>query len=122
MSALRRGSIVWAALPDPQGRNPKRRPAVVVSDRETSQKGTVDCVAVSTSVPDPPPADCVALPWDSHGRTSTRLRRRCLAVCSWAVTVAADQVEHAGGYVPADVMRRILELVEKIERDRGANP
>lgn len=96
--------------------------AVVFSDRETLLSGTVDAVAVSTSVPDPPPAGCVPLPWDPHGRASTRLRRRCVAVCSWAVVLNADEVEDTGGYVPAAEMRRIIDLVEKIERDRGANP
>lgn len=120
MPVPRRGSIVWAMLPDPHGRNPKRRPAVVVSDRQTSE--SLDVVAVSTSVSDPPPNDCVPLPWDPHGRASTRLRRRCVAVCSWAVVLTADQVEDTGGYVPAGELQRIFDLMEKIERERGANP
>src|SRR5687767_12278805 len=111
MPLPRRGSIVWATVRDPRGRNPKRRPAVVVSDRETS--GAIDVVAVSTSVTDPPPSDCVPLPWDPQGRASTRLRRRCVAVCSWAVILAADELEDTGGYVPAADLQRILDLMEK---------
>ncbi len=92
----------------------------MVSDREMSQ--AIDVVAVSTSVADPPPGDCVLLPWDPQGRASTRLRRRCVAVCSWAAILAADQVEDSGGYVPAGELQRMLDLIETIERERGANP
>ncbi len=34
MAVLSRGTIVWVEITDPQGRNPKCRPAVVVSPNE----------------------------------------------------------------------------------------
>lgn len=62
MPGLRRGSIVWATLPDPHGRNPMRRPFLVLGSDGAIARGVIDGVAVSTTVPEPPPEDCVPLP------------------------------------------------------------
>jgi mRNA-degrading endonuclease toxin of MazEF toxin-antitoxin module len=37
MSQPCHGRIVWVELPDPQGRNPKRRPAVILTPTEEIQ-------------------------------------------------------------------------------------
>jgi mRNA-degrading endonuclease toxin of MazEF toxin-antitoxin module len=62
---LSRGAIVWVEITDPQGRNPKCRPAVVVSPNEDIKPDAeLWVVGVSTEV-DAAPADVsVELPWD----------------------------------------------------------
>jgi mRNA-degrading endonuclease toxin of MazEF toxin-antitoxin module len=82
MSFPCRGRIVWVELPDPQGGNPKRRPAVIVSEvPEDRPDAEVWVVAVTTQV-DAAPADAsVELPWhrDRHPRpASGSVARRCV--------------------------------------------
>ena len=65
MSQLCRGRIVWVELLDPQGRNRKCRPAVIVTpDTDIREDGEVWVVGISTQL-DQAPADVqVELPWD----------------------------------------------------------
>ncbi len=60
----RYGEIVLVAdLLDPQGRNPKDRPCVVVTDpKSPAPDGTQLVVAISTIVPDPLPLDMSCCP------------------------------------------------------------
>jgi mRNA-degrading endonuclease toxin of MazEF toxin-antitoxin module len=93
---------------DPRG-NEKRRPVVVVTgDDEITSHVTVVAVAVTTTFPDPPPADHVPLPWDPTGRSATRLTRRSAAVCTWILAVPVDDLEPTGGNVPPAVLLEIL--------------
>jgi len=64
MLTPRYGDIVLvSAMIDPQGRNPKDRPAVVVTrDDEIHEDGTLEVAAITTWLPDPLPEDHVLLP------------------------------------------------------------
>ena len=84
MSQLSRGRIVWVELLDPQGRNPKCRPAVIVTpDADIRADGEVWIVAISTQLDEAAAEDQVELPWDRRGHPRTGLRERCAAVCTW---------------------------------------
>src|SRR5438552_7296188 len=84
VSQLCRGRIVWVQLPDPQGRNPKCRPAVVVTpDADIRADGEVWVVAISTQLDQAPAEAQVELPWDRRGHPRTGLRERSAAVCTW---------------------------------------
>ena len=49
MATLGRGSIIWAIVADPQGRNPKVRPLVVLtSTADIQPAGKVQCVAITS--------------------------------------------------------------------------
>ena len=55
MSQLCRGGIVWVDLLDPQGRNRKCRPAVIVTpDADIQPNGEVWVVAISTQLSESP--------------------------------------------------------------------
>jgi mRNA-degrading endonuclease toxin of MazEF toxin-antitoxin module len=72
------GRIVWVEVADPQGRNPKRRPAVIVTPTEEIQPdGMVRVVAISTQFEAAPPEVQVELPWDRRGTAKTQLRQPC---------------------------------------------
>lgn len=118
-SPLQQGRIVYAELLDPQGRNPKRRPAVVLTPTaEIQSDGEVVVAAISKQVDQAPPEVSVEIPWQHDGHPRTKLNRRGVAVCSWLVTlpVASIQPGDVGGVVPFAQMARILEIVRALER------
>ena len=63
MSQLGRGRIVWVELLDPQSRNAKCRPAVIVTpDADIREDGEVWVVAISTQLDEAPVGAQVELP------------------------------------------------------------
>ena len=95
---LRRGRIVWIELLDPQGRNPKRRPAVVLTDTPDIRADGVLLVAgVSPALGLAAPGLGVALPYNPTGRVSTKLRKPCEVVCDWLASVPLAAVEPTEG-------------------------
>jgi mRNA-degrading endonuclease toxin of MazEF toxin-antitoxin module len=112
---LVRGRIVWVELLDPQGRNPKRRPAVVLTaTEEIATSDLIAVVAVSTAVSESPREHCVELPWHRQHHPRTRLSERCVAVCNWVEAVPKEAVEITGGVVPGkpllEILRKVAEL------------
>lgn len=111
MSTPSRGRIVWAEFPDPQGRNPKCRPAVIISSDDEIQTGAdVWVVAITTRVDQAPDVE-VALPWHAQGHPRTGLNERCVAVCSWRVRIPVTSIQGYAGVVPGKQLLQILGLV-----------
>lgn len=109
---LRRGRIVWAAVRDRNGIEKQRPVIVVTATGEIREDELFEAMAITTTFPDPPPQDHIELPWDSRGRTLTKLRRRSAAVLSWIVEIqASDAIEYHSD-VPMRLMTRILEALE----------
>ncbi len=113
MLPLCRGRIVWVELLDPQGRNPKRRPAVIVTpDEEIQPDGEVWVVAISSQLDAAPAEDQVELPWDRRGHPKTKLKERCAAVCSWMERVSVASIQEYAGIVPG---RQLLDIQNRIK-------
>ena len=119
MSApLQQSRIVWVELLDPQGRNPKRRPAVVITPTaEIRSDGEVVVAALSSQIDQSPPDVSVSVPWHRDGHPRTKLNRRNVVVCSWlvAVPVVAIRPDDIGGIVPFAEMARVLEIVRSLQ-------
>jgi mRNA-degrading endonuclease toxin of MazEF toxin-antitoxin module len=113
VSPLCRGRIVWVELLDPQGHNPKCRPAVIVTpDAEIVNDGEVWVVAISTQLAEAPPEAQVELPWDRRGHPRTGLRERCAAVCTWMEKVRVSSIQGSAGVVPG---RQLLVILTRIQ-------
>lgn len=85
--------VIVTGLLDPQGRNPKDRPCVVVTPPVEAGEGeTIDVVAITTLLPDPLPPDHVPLPWHAQDHPRTGLNKRNAAVCSWFAEVSSSRV------------------------------
>ncbi len=115
MSQLCRGRIVWVELLDPQGRNRKCRPAVIVTpNADIRADGEVWVVAVSTQLDEAPAEVQVELPWDRRGHPKTGLRERCFAICTWMEKVRVAAIQGCAGIVPGrqllDIQTRIMPL------------
>lgn len=122
-SPLQQGRIVWVELLDPQGRNPKRRPAVVLTPSGEIRDDEVVVAALSSQVDHSPPEVSVELPWHRDGHPRTKLNRRNVVVCTWLTTlkVTAITPDDIGGTVPFAQMARILEIVRALQGD-STNP
>ncbi len=115
MSNLCRGRIVWVELLDPQGRNPKCRPAVILTgDADIRPDGELLVVGISTLLDAVPPENKVELPWERQGHTRTGLKERCAAICTWKDSVSVASIKGYAGIVPARQLLAILDRVNAI--------
>jgi hypothetical protein len=110
------GVIVEAPVADPRG-NVKPHPVVILIDKaEILLDQPVPGVVISSSIPNPLPAKCIAVPWSRDGHPYTGLNRRCAAVCDWLVTVPPSEMLFIRGKLPD---RYLLEILAKV---RELNP
>ena len=115
MPPLQQGRIVWVEIHDPAGRNPKLRPAVVLSQMDSLPAGEpFVAVAVTSTLPDPLTPFMVELPWHRKGHPRTRLNRRCAAVCNWLLEITVGQVRDTAGIVPDPQLNDILQRVRDL--------
>jgi mRNA-degrading endonuclease toxin of MazEF toxin-antitoxin module len=113
VSQLGRGRIVWVELLDPQSRNAKCRPAVIVTpDADIREDGDVWVVAISTQLDEAPVEAQVELPWERRGHPRTGLKERCAAVCTWMEKVRVSSIQGYAGTVPG---RQLLEILTRIK-------
>jgi hypothetical protein len=110
-----RGQIVLARVLDPQKRNEKLRPLVIVTASEKILPGQPFLtVAITGTFEFPLPEDCVELPWGPKGRCRTGLTKKAVAVCSWLEQITEDDIESNQGVVPPHEMLEILEKVKHL--------
>jgi hypothetical protein len=113
MENLKQGSIVYVKVLDLQGKNPKRRPVVVLSPPDQVKPGEPFIgVAVSTRPQDPLPPECVRLPSNRQKHGSSGLSERCVAVCNWPVQFYAEDIEEARGMIYGELLYEIIEKVK----------
>jgi mRNA-degrading endonuclease toxin of MazEF toxin-antitoxin module len=117
VATLTQGRIVWATVPDPQGRNPKDRPLVVISD---SSKSAADddlvVVAVTTQAHEAPREHCVALPWARGPGCITKLTEPSATVCTWLCTINKSAIRKVGGLVPPKFVKEILAKIDEMPK------
>jgi hypothetical protein len=120
------GRIVYVTVPDPQGRNAKQRPCVIVRRQpEDVPDAALAVVALTSTVDEIPPADRVDIPYpraqlngDPHPMTG--LVCECAAACHWQTVVRESQVENVAGRVPTYLLDRILARVLELVAERAA--
>ncbi|MCI0737650.1 MAG: type II toxin-antitoxin system PemK/MazF family toxin [Gemmataceae bacterium] len=116
MPKPQRGRIIIAELLDPQGRNRKPRPLVIVSPNEEIEASVPFwCVAVTGALPKKPPEGCVLLRYHPKGHPRTGLRKRCAAIPSWLVQVCEEDIVRYLGSVSTSEMNQILSGIEDLE-------
>jgi mRNA-degrading endonuclease toxin of MazEF toxin-antitoxin module len=118
VSTPERGRIIWAEVPDPQGRNPKKRPLIILTPtEEILPDGPVQCVVISSQFNQAPAEVQVSLPWQAQGHPRTGLRKRCAAVCTWLVSISQSGIESYGGLVPAKQLLQIEQIIDELKAD-----
>jgi mRNA-degrading endonuclease toxin of MazEF toxin-antitoxin module len=115
VSPLQQGRIIWATICDPNGKNPKERPAVIVTaTAELRADGPIVVVAITSRLKDPLSPDHVELPWQRGGHPRTGLKKRCAALCAWLIVIRPSDITEYAGVVPESKMRAILERIPRI--------
>jgi mRNA-degrading endonuclease toxin of MazEF toxin-antitoxin module len=110
---LVRGLIIWATTPDPAGRNPKRRPVVLLTSQEEVPAGNpLIGVGITGTLPAPLPSDYVLLPWHRSRHPYTGLTKKCAAWCNWRVTIPPNDELEVMGRVPDNVFAEICNKVK----------
>jgi hypothetical protein len=79
----------------------------MITDDEIATGGELVVVAVTTTFADPPPENCVPVPWHPRGHPVTKLTRRSAAVCDWIVAIDPHEIGGFAGDVPSKIMRLI---------------
>jgi len=112
-----RGRIVWVEITDPQGENPKCRPAVIITPTEAIRPDEPDCevwvLGVTTRTEDTSAELAVELPWAPDRRhPKTGLSERCAVVCNWWKRIRLGSIREYAGVVPG---RQLLEILGKVK-------
>lgn len=113
---LEQGMIVLADVLDPQGRNPKQRPMVIISATDEIRAGKpFVCVAITGTLANPLADDCVLLRYHRNKPVQTGLRKRCAAKCTWQEQITDQNVHKIIGRVPSKELLAILLKVNALE-------
>jgi mRNA-degrading endonuclease toxin of MazEF toxin-antitoxin module len=123
MHTLIQGRIVWAEVLDPQGRNAKERPLVVLTDhpKTLSDDHELLTVAITSQSSQADSEHCTALPWSRNPGCITKLNSPSVAVCSWTCVVKKGAIQKIGGLVPPHVMQQILAKIKAIKSEGGGS-
>jgi len=106
--------VILVAVTDPRGKNPKPRPAVILTHTEELSRAEEFVVAaISTTFSEPLPPDYVELPWAEDGRAMTGLRQPSVVKCRWLKRVRRDEILRVAGHIPPRLMLKIMQLVTK---------
>jgi mRNA-degrading endonuclease toxin of MazEF toxin-antitoxin module len=115
VSLLQQGRIIWATMRDPNGQNPKERPAVIVTATAEIQSGhPIVVVAITGTLPNPLPSEYVELPWHRNKHPKTGLKKRCAAQCTWLCTLYESDIKEYAGVVPNAKMLAILAKIPRL--------
>ncbi len=103
---------------DPQG-NEKTRPVLVISatediPSEEEPHRLLVGVAISTAFHKPLDPNQVPLPWAANGSARSGLRRECVAVCKWIVTLRPEDVIEVKGVVSGRILDEVLSRLPSV--------
>jgi hypothetical protein len=118
MSSPCHGRVVWVTISDPQGRNPKCRPAVILTPTdEITPDGEVWVVGITTSFELAPPEVQTELQFDPRGNCRSGLRERSWAVSTWVARVPLSAIEGYAGTIPGAQMAEIHQKIQGLPTD-----
>jgi mRNA-degrading endonuclease toxin of MazEF toxin-antitoxin module len=107
--SLQQGSVLWVTVADQAGRNPKSRPAIVVTPTSEIKSGDkIVVVAATSTFSRPLPGNRIELPWSPGGHASTGLYKRCVAVCDWVIEIEQSSIISIGGTIPKTTLDAII--------------
>ena len=113
--SVKQGQIVWGWFSEPNGRNAKRRRAVVLTETEDICDDEPLSVAVISTKFDPEriPSNWIPAPWHRDGHAVTSLKEPCVIKCDWIIPVNCKDVLLAG-HVSGKILFRVKEAVANL--------
>jgi PemK-like, MazF-like toxin of type II toxin-antitoxin system len=114
------GTIVLVAdMLDPQGRKPKDRPCVIITEPGDAPDGYQVVVAISTRLPDPLPDDYVLLPYMDPRHPRTGLNKRNAAIGRWVEVIEESRIIQKLGHVPGKQIKVLTEILDRLYPTEG---
>src|SRR4051812_11200586 len=110
---FRRGQVIWCPVLDPQDRNLKERPCVVLGCNEE----LAAVVGVTSTLDEIDPADRVDLPFGTATPCHTGLKRPSAVNCRWQEVIPVADVRHVMGFVLEDHLTRIVARVAQLRAE-----
>jgi hypothetical protein len=116
---LVQGRIIYKMVPDPQGRNPKDRPLVIVSKdpSKVTEDELIYAVGITSELTESDPNNYVLLPWAPLGkRCMSKLSKKCAALCTWVAKVKRSEIadENCGGLIEAVHVEKIIAKLREL--------
>jgi mRNA-degrading endonuclease toxin of MazEF toxin-antitoxin module len=110
------GDIIEAAIPDPNDKNIKPRPVLIISPNdEVAIRHHLNVMAISSSNFPPVMPDCwFELPWDPDGHVTTGLTMRCVVKCDWRVSIPKENVIRKWGRAPGAIMKKVATYLANL--------
>ncbi len=117
MASLIQGRIVWLKVVDPQGRNPKIRPVIIIDyePNKIPDDQPLHGICVTHEIGISPREDCVPVPWNVSGNVLTKLTKESEAVCTWQVSFTRSEIEKTGGLLRATDTDKLLDKLREIQ-------
>ena len=124
MQAVRRGSIIWAAIADKQRRtDSKERPALVISSNDSIAAGNdLVVLVISTKFTYPPPSHWFLVPSDPLGHPVTGLDQPCVIKTDWPEKIPQSDVLGVKGRAPAALVKQVISYVKQQILKRPPKP
>jgi hypothetical protein len=114
----KQGSVIRARVFDPQGRNPKVRPLVIVTPTaEIPRAAELVAIAITGEFATPLAPDEVELPYHPGGRAGSGLKKQCVAKCRWQCRIKPVDIIERKGYLGVAKVEEILGKLADIEAE-----
>ena len=109
------GRIVWATVPDPQGRNEKRRRCLLItSNSQIASGGLLRIVGITSELTESPAEHYVRL---QHGeRAWSGLREPSAALGTWVIDISQSLVESTVWFIRPQHLKAVQDLVIDLEK------
>jgi hypothetical protein len=116
---LVQGRVVWAKVPDPQGRNPKTRRCIVISAGPFDSSRRIELVPATTTIDGAFPDEYVELQYGPGALTT--FDKKCAAHCISVLDMPTEVIEEISKGIVApryvkDIVRRIAALGNRVVR------
>lgn len=106
--ALKLGHIVYAQIPDPDGK-PLDEPHPAMVLREPDAAGNLWLLGISTKYDPPPRRLMIELPWHPDGHPETGLSRPCVLKCWWAIPWKAQHIKRRLGRLSPELVELAID-------------
>lgn len=120
MPPIQRGTVIWAVIADPDGNNPKDRPAIVLDGQADIDAGKDLYVAVvSTGFGSPLNSGWFAVPSKPRGDCETGLAEACVVKSDWLELIPQSSVLRVSGRAPARLVKLVANWLADKARSIG---
>ena len=110
----RQGQIVEVSVTDPDDKNEKPRPVLILTPTE-ELSDEILVASISTKFPRSLPPHWIPLPWDSSRHRFTGLIEPSVVKCDWLRTIAPSDNLQLRGFVSNKKLAEVLRALRALQ-------